>query len=114
VLSYISISFLYAALLLVSSSFCRTVRSSQQWISLPLTLFMIVPIAALMPSVDLTAVTAWIPILNSLLTLRSLFNGEAFTWLHMISFVQTFLLVALSTKIASVMVFERFEDKWRF
>ncbi|MBS1990622.1 MAG: ABC transporter permease [Cyanobacteria bacterium SZAS LIN-3] len=114
VLSYFSVSILYASLLLLSAAFCRTVRSSQQWISVPLTTFMLVPVLALVPSVELTRTTAWIPILNNLLVLRSLFNNDAFTWLHLISFIETIIIVAVVTKIVSILVFERFEDTWRF
>ena len=75
---------------------------------------MLVPVVALTPSVELTKITAMVPMLNNLLVLRSLYNGESFSWLHLISFLQTMILVAVAMKIASVLVFERFEGKWRF
>jgi len=114
VLAYLSVCFIYSALLLLCGAFCRTVRSSQQWISLPLTAFMLVPVIAVLPNISLTKTTAWIPILNNLLVLRSLFNGEAFGWLHLISFVEAIIIIAITTKVVSVLVYEGFEDKWRF
>jgi sodium transport system permease protein len=114
VLAYLAVAVLYASVLMMTAAFCRTVRSSQQWISLPLTIFIFLPFLALVPQLDLTYATAFIPVLGNILALRSLFNGDHLNLLHLITFVQALILIAVSMKIASILVFERFEGKWRF
>lgn len=113
-LAYLTIALVYASILMMTAACCRTVRSSQQWVSLPLTIFILLPFLAIMPQLELTYASAFIPVLNNILALRSLFNGDPVSWLHAISFVEAMILVAVSIKIASVLVFERFDGQWRF
>jgi len=113
-IAYFIIALLYSAIMLVTASFCRTVRASQQWVSLPMTVFMLVPFLAIIPQIDLSPVTDFIPLLNNLLVLRSLFNGESPNWMHLVASLQALLLVAIAMKVTAVMVFERFENKWRW
>ena len=112
--AYLATAFIYASVLMMTAAFCRTVRSSQQWVSLPLTIFIFLPFVAIIPQVELTYTTASIPVLGNILTLRSLFNGDHLTNLHAITLIEAVILVAVATKIASVLVFERFEGQWRF
>jgi sodium transport system permease protein len=114
VLAYLSIAVIYSSVLMMTAAFCRTVRSSQQWVSLPLTVFIMLPFLAIVPQLELTNTTALLPVLGNILTLRSLFNGDHLSYLHGLSFVVAVILVAVSMKIAAVLVFERFEGKWRF
>jgi ABC-type Na+ efflux pump permease subunit len=113
-LSYLLVSVIYSSILVMTAACCRTVRSSQQWISLPLTVFIILPFLAIVPQLELTYTTALIPVLGNILTLRSLFNGDHLSYLHAISSVEGMILVAVSMKIAAVLVYERFEGKWRY
>jgi len=113
-LAYLAISVIFASILMMTAACCRTVRSSQQWVSFPLTIFILLPFLAIMPQLELTYTTALIPVLGNILTLRSLFNGDHISWLHAISFLEAIIMVAIAVKIASVLVFERFEGQWRF
>jgi ABC-type Na+ efflux pump permease subunit len=79
-----------------------------------LTIFIILPFLAIVPQLELTSTTAFIPVLGNILALRSLFNGDHISWLHAITFVEAMILVAVSMKIAAVLVFERFDGQWRF
>jgi ABC-type Na+ efflux pump permease subunit len=113
-LAYLAISIIYASVLMMAGACCRSVRSSQQWISLPLTIFIILPFLAIVPQLELASTTAFIPVLGNILALRSLFNGDHVTWLHAVTFIEAMILVAVSMKIAAVLVFERFDGQWRF
>ncbi len=113
-LAYLAVSVVFASILMMTAACCRTVRSSQQWVSFPLTIFILLPFLAIMPQLELTYTTALIPVLGNILTLRSLFNGDHLSWLHALSFLEAIILVAIAVKIASVLVFERFEGQWRF
>jgi sodium transport system permease protein len=107
ILSYLAIALVYSSLLMLTASFCRTVRASQQWISVPLTVFMLVPLVALLPTIELNNTTALVPLLNNLLVMRSLFNGDAFALPHLIAFLEVPLVVAFTTRVTSSLLFDK-------
>ncbi|MDP5191992.1 ABC transporter permease subunit, partial [Rheinheimera baltica] len=88
------ISAVFAALLLAISIYARTFKEAQNYIS-PLSIFIFLPlVAAMMPGVELTAITALVPIMNVALAIKELIKGTADYGLLALIFAST---IALAT-----------------
>lgn len=101
--SYVVMGFLLSSLMLCVASICRTVRSAQNWVAIPMFVMMFVPGLSLLPNSKLDMLSALIPFLGLSLSLRQSFTSSTFTLEQLISILASLvyaaLIAALSAKI---------------
>lgn len=102
-ISYVVMGFLLSSLMLCVASICRTVRSAQNWVAIPMFIMMFVPGLSLLPNSKLDMISALIPFLGLSLSLRQSFTSSTFTLEQLISILASLayaaLIAALSAKI---------------
>lgn len=103
VVSYVVMGLLLSSLMLSVASICRTVRSAQNWVAIPMFVMMFVPGLSLLPNTKLDLFSALIPFFGLALSLRQSFTSSVFTAEQMLSIlaslVYTAVIAALSAKI---------------
>lgn len=102
-ISYVVMGLLLSSLMLCVASICRTVRSAQNWVAIPMFVMMFVPGLALLPNTKLDLFSALMPFFGLALSLRQSFTSSVFTAEQLLSIlaslVYTALIAALSAKI---------------
>ncbi|CAN5531795.1 hypothetical protein BH11CYA1_BH11CYA1_06240 [soil metagenome] len=104
---YLLLALLISALMIFATSFCRTVRSAQQWTTFPLLIILLLPPCALFPNLELNYRTMWLPILNCTLMLKAIFSGVPFNYTFV---VVTYVSLAVSfaaLSLARIFLFEQ-------
>ncbi|GEM_PF-546345 len=107
--SYVLVSILISSLLILATSFCRTVRSAQQWTTFPLFIILILPPCALSPSLELNGYTMWIPLINCSLMLKAIFNGTVFSTNFIVVLLVTALTSFAALWLARLFLFEQID-----
>ncbi len=106
---YMLVGLLISSLLILATSFCRTVRSAQQWTTFPLFIILILPPCALSPSLELNGYTMWIPLINCSLMLKAIFNGTVFSVNFLVVLLVTVLTCLMSLGLARLFLFEQID-----
>lgn len=108
-LSYVLVGILISSLLILATSFCRTVRSAQQWTTFPLFVILILPPCALSPSLELNAITMWLPLINCSLMLKAIFNGTVYSANFAIVALVSLLTSWFALGLARLFLFEQID-----
>lgn len=104
---YLLLAVLISALMIFATSFCRTVRSAQQWTTFPLLIILLLPPCALFPNLELNSRMMWVPILNCTLMLKAIFSGVPFNYTFIVvTFVSLFLTFS-ALALARLFLFEQ-------
>jgi sodium transport system permease protein len=114
VIAFFGLALVISAIMIFVASLCRSVRSAQQWVSLPLSCFIFVPVLALYPKTTLTWGMVRYPILNLVLMVKSCITGECQLDLFFVSLLSTFLIALLFIALAGKILFldENEPFKW--
>ncbi len=104
--SYLIMGLLLASLMMVVTSFCRTVRSAQNWVSIPMLLVMVLPAISLLPSLTLGKGLALVPFLGLALTIRQFFTAPTVSFEQYLALFSSLVYAVLLTGIAGRLMFE--------
>jgi ABC-type Na+ efflux pump permease subunit len=104
---YLLLAVLVSALMIFATSFCRTVRSAQQWTTFPLLIILLLPPCALFPNLELNSRMMWVPILNCTLMLKAIFSGVPFNNTFIVVIAVSLFVSFVSLALARVFLFEQ-------
>lgn len=104
---YLLLAVLISALMIFATSFCRTVRSAQQWTTFPLLIILLLPPCALFPNLELNSRMMWVPILNCTLMLKAIFSGVPFNYTFIVVIAVSLFVSFVSLALARIFLFEQ-------
>lgn len=104
---YLLLAVLISALMIFATSFCRTVRSAQQWTTFPLLIILLLPPCALFPNLELNSRLMWVPILNCTLMLKAIFSGVPFNYTFIVVTLESLLISFIALALARIFLFEQ-------
>ena len=104
--AYIALSLTIAACMILTASLCRSVRSAQQWVSIPLSLFIFIPVLALYPKNILDERTAMVPLMDLVLMVKACVVGEISPPLFFASMGVSLGLAAICLYLAKKILFD--------
>ncbi len=97
----VPMALLVAALMLVIAVFARSFREAQSYLT-PIFIALLLPnFVAMMPGMDLTSATAFIPVVNLSLLVRGLFNGHATVQLYFLVLIANLAYAAMAVSLAA-------------
>ncbi|MBX9671834.1 MAG: hypothetical protein K2X70_00245 [Candidatus Obscuribacterales bacterium] len=108
--AYVALSLTIAACMILTASLCRSVRSAQQWVSIPLSLFIFIPVLALYPKNILSEKTALVPLMNLVLMVKACVVGEISPPLFYTAMGISLCLAAVCLYLAKKILFDMETD----
>lgn len=104
---YALLAITISAMMIFFTSFCRTVRSAQQWTSIPLFVILLLPTCAMIPTLELNNRSMMVPILNATLMLKSIFLGLPPSYHYAVVVLLTAFISAGALALARLFLFEQ-------
>ncbi|MBX9941077.1 MAG: ABC transporter permease subunit [Candidatus Obscuribacterales bacterium] len=107
---YLVMGLLLSSLMMLVTSFCRTVRSAQNWVSIPMLVVMLVPSLAFLPSISMSGAhaqpyLALIPFLGLSLTLRQFFTSGEVSAIQMLAIIASLGYTVIMASLAGLLMF---------
>ncbi len=103
--SYLVMGLLLSSLMMVVTSFCRTVRSAQNWVSIPMLMVMVLPAIALLPSLTLGKGLSLVPFLGLALTIRQFFTAPTISFEQYLALISSLVYAVFLAGIAGRLMF---------
>lgn len=104
---YAILAITVSAMMIFFTSFCRTVRSAQQWTSIPLVIILLLPTCAIIPTLELNNRSMVVPILNATLMLKAIFIGMPPTYHYAVVLLLTGITAFGALALARLFLFEQ-------
>lgn len=107
---YLVMGLLLSSLMMLVTSFCRTVRSAQNWVSIPMLVVMLVPSLAFLPSISMSGAhaqpyLALIPFLGLSLALRQFFTSGEVSAIQMVAIIASLGYTVIMASLAGLLMF---------
>lgn len=107
---YLVMGLLLSSLMMLVTSFCRTVRSAQNWVAIPMLVVMLVPSLSLLPSVSMSGAhaqpyLALVPFLGLALTLRQFFTSAEVSAIQIVAIASSLVYTVVMASLAGFLMF---------
>lgn len=107
--TYVLLALLISASFLLVTSLCRSVRSAQNWVAIPLFSFFLLAPISFLPQLHLDGTTFYWPGLNLFIILRDAAVSDDFGFFHFLAYLTTFAYIFVLLYISRLFLFSEWE-----